>query len=54
MTQPSAPATPLEGVDLSERLLVQFGGEATLYVAVGRKIPFEDFRRIQKALTGQY
>ena len=32
----------LTGVDLSERLLEQFAGNAMLYVADGRALPFED------------
>jgi SAM-dependent methyltransferase len=32
----------LQGADLSERLLRQFSGEATLYVADCRRLPFED------------
>jgi ubiquinone/menaquinone biosynthesis C-methylase UbiE len=37
--------TSLEGVDLSERLLRQYEGNATLYVADCRKLPFSDASR---------
>ena len=35
----------LEGVDLSDRLLQQYEGDATLYVADCRKLPFPDASR---------
>lgn len=37
--------TSLEGVDLSERLLQQYQGDATLYVADCRQLPFPDASR---------
>lgn len=37
--------TSLEGVDLSERLLRQYQGQATLYVADCRSLPFPDASR---------
>jgi SAM-dependent methyltransferase len=37
--------TSLEGVDLSERLLLQYRGGATLHIADCRKLPFPDASR---------
>lgn len=44
--------TSLEGVDLSERLLQQYRGQATLYVADCRRLPFPDASRDMVIVQG--